>query len=98
LLPEERGCGRCVDVDEWRGGSSWLSDLVRAGALVEPAVLVSDSPLPQAGSLGVDVARTSPLCGGMGAAAGLEHASGGDLVVSALDPARTGPASGCGVA
>jgi hypothetical protein len=29
-------------------------------------------------------------------AAGLEHASGGDLVVSALDPARTGPASGAG--
>jgi CRP/FNR family transcriptional regulator, cyclic AMP receptor protein len=56
---------------------------VRAGALVEPAVLVSDSPLPQAGSLGVDVARTSPLCGGMRAAAGLEHALGGDLVVSA---------------
>jgi hypothetical protein len=80
--PRNAGTG-AVDVDEWRGGSSWLSDVVRAGALVEPAVLVSDSPLPQAGSLGVDVARTSPLCGGMRAAAGLEHALGGDLVVSA---------------
>ena len=49
LLPEERGCGRCVDVDEWRGGSGWLSDVVRAGALVEPAVLVSESPLPRRG-------------------------------------------------
>jgi hypothetical protein len=100
------GPGACSPRNAGTGAvSMWMSGVGVAagfqmscarGALVEPAVLVSESPLPQARSLGVDVARTSPLCGGMGAAAGLEHASGGDLVVSPLDPARTGPASGAG--